>query len=389
MRSFFRFLLVLVLVLAIAWLGLWWYAEGRINTGFHQEEANLRAQGWTISHGPTARSTSPLVARYTVTNLRLTPPQSAGPAVSITVPQASFSVHAGNPATLVIDLPTRWIASLASGPSFTLRFDRIGGRLGFDPGAALTGGTDPVRSWRMAASGIRIDSENTNFTLASVDSVSTDVVRDPAAGADGTALSVREHVRGFALSPIFVTLGNLPFDGKFHAFDLALDLSGPAIGQPNGPVTPNLAPFSGNAAAVLTQSWDELAPILHPWAKAGGHGRYRLHLAVGPLDAKAQGTFGFDSALQPQAKADLTADGISAFLGDLGNDYPALLDPVSHLTAQLSPYLVKGPKGGQRLSVKLALKGGTVSANGQSVGTVPKLVWPQGAQGSGAATGQQ
>lgn len=398
MRRFLQFVLVLVLVLALAWIGLWWYAEGRINAGFRQEEANLRQQGWTVRHGQTVRGTSPLIARFTVADLRLTPPAHGGPPVTITVPHASFSVHAADPATLAIDLPTRWTAALAGGPSFTLRFDRISGRLGFDPGTALGGGGDPLRSWRIEASGVRLDSANTNFTLASADSAAASVRRDPAAGAQATALALRAHLGGFALSPIFVTLGDLPFDGKLKDFDLALDVSGPPIAVPSDTLDIPLGPLSGDeGAAILARSWATLAPLLRPWAEAGGHGRYRLHLALGPLDAHAAGTFGFDSRLQPKARADVTADGISGFLGDLGNDYPALLAPVSHLTASLAPYLVKGPQGGQRLAAKLALAGGTVSANGRAVASVPPLVWPQspssklgsGKQGSGSAAGAQ
>jgi hypothetical protein len=49
MRAVIKFLLGLILVLAIAWVGLWWYAEGRLQNGFEAWADTQATAGWKIS----------------------------------------------------------------------------------------------------------------------------------------------------------------------------------------------------------------------------------------------------------------------------------------------------------------------------------------------------
>lgn len=394
MRRLVRFLLVLLVILAIGWLGGWWYAEGRLELAIEQGTAALKHAGWTVSHGAITRGSSPLTAHVSVTDLRLTPPSTNGPTPTITLPMVDLTVHAAAPFTLDVALPTAWQIALDHGPDLTLHFSTIVNRYVLDPHAVLAHEPNPVRAEAFRATDLRVDTANTNFTLISVASLSGWGTRDPQAGKDGTAFSMHEKLTGLALSPIFATLGNLPFGGKLSELRFDLALSGPPLDMPNDLMAPSghvpsklsasgiagLATDSATAQAL----WHKAGPPLHRWAQAGGHGTFGLGLKVGPLDARDTGSFGFDDKTQPVVKTHLIADGIGATLGTIANHYPSLVDGISKLTAATAPYMKKGPNARQRLAIDLALAGGVLTANGRKAADVPAVVWPPATSGTGA-----
>lgn len=376
MRGVLRFLILLIVVLAIAYVGAWWYVQGRMAMAFRAQEHMLRQAGWTVSHGATARGSSPLAATYSVTDLTLSPPDRGLPTPKITLPSFVMRAKITSPFTLDIGLPLAWHVAMSQGPAFTLQFTTISDQYHFDPNALLDHAPDPLRSGTLNFTGMRIDSADTNFTLISLASLHTDFTRNPAAGRSDTAFTVHETLTGLALSPIFVTLAHLPFDGKLASLQLGADFSGPQLPPfAQSVLTPQTAGVTTNPDAAIA-AWQQLGPAVHDWAKGGGHGDFTLAVDLGPLKAHTHGSFGFDTTVQPAGKATLVADGVGAFLGDIANAYPAAVGMISALSAQTAPYMSKAPSDAQRLTVNFALAGGVLTANGKKAADVPPLVWP-------------
>jgi hypothetical protein len=366
MRGLFRFLILLIVVLAIAYLGAWWYVQGRMAEAFRAQEQILRQAGWTVSHGATTRGTSPLAATFSVADLAVTPPATGMATPRITLPNIMMRARITAPFTLDVVLPLAWQIEMSQGPAFTLKFATISDHYNFDPNALFNHAPDPLRQADWNFTGMRMDSANTNFTLISVASFAGLLTRNPHADKNSTALTVHETLTGLALSPIFVTLGHLPFDGKLGALGIDAVLSGPQL----APVDAGTMPGDELAA------WQTIGPVIHDWAQAGGHGSFDLMVELGPLNAKTHGNFGFDSSVQPDGKATLVADGVGAFLGDIATAYPAAVGMISVLTAQTAPYMSKGAANAQRLTVDFGLAGGVLTANGKNAATVPPVVWP-------------
>jgi hypothetical protein len=376
MRGFLRFILALLVLLVIAWIGAWWYVQSRMVLGFRHAEAEARAAGWQVSHGEITRGSSPLTARVNIADLSIVPPQAAEAAQpELTLPQAGAHIDAGSPFILHLDLPLRSALALRAGPSFSANFTSIDAAYRINPDAFLNPKRNPFRGGSFTATGFRLDSANTNFTLLSIATLTSQTVIHRSATAGATAFSLREQLGGLALSPIFVTLGHLPFHGQVKSLALSLDLS--------GPVPPDIGAVAQRMRAALRTSGPQhpqaalqaAAPAVKAWAQSGGHGSFGLGLGLGPATAHAAGSFSFDSALQPQGSADVTADRIGEFMADIANAYPATVGPISAITSALQPYLVKSAGGGQQLKVHLADQQQKLTANGNKIADVPKLDW--------------
>lgn len=368
MRGLVRFLVLLIVVVAIVYLGAWWYIQGRMAMAFRAQEQHWRAAGWTMSHGSTQRGRSPLAATYTVDDLKLTPPNQGLQTPRVMLPQMVMAIHPTAPFTLDLGLPLEWHVMLQEGPAFTLHFTRIAARERFSSSALLNHDTNPARATHIAFAGMRLDSANTNFTLLSIASFNLDAWNHPNAGKSATAFRNHVTLAGLALSPIFVTIGHLPFAGKLASLNETLTLSGP---------NPTLPPPTMPKGLVMdpAQAWQIAGPVIHQWVQAGGHGTFTIGLGLGPLIAHTHGQIGFDAKSQPMASAVLTAAGFGEFLGDVANAYPAMVGMVSALTAQTAPYVTR-TAGKQRLIIHFTLANRTLSANGKPVGTVPAINWP-------------
>ncbi|MDD2876767.1 MAG: DUF2125 domain-containing protein [Acidiphilium sp.] len=376
MRGFVRFLVLLLGGLAIAYLGAWWYVQGRLGVAFRAQEQTLRQAGWTISHGATAEGNSPLAATFTVADLTFTPPDQGLPTPKTTLPTLVLKIRPTAPFTLDVGLPLAWRVTTPQGPAFTVQFAAIHDRYNFDPNAVFDHAPDPLRAGMVAFTDMRVDSADTNFTLVSVKSFTADGTRNPQAGTSATAMTMHESLTGLALSPIFVTLGHLPFEGKLAALRLDLDLSGPPLPSlAQTTIAPHPVELVPNSLAGVAV-WQQLGPAIHAWAKAGGHGSYAIALSFGPLDAHEHGQFGFDRAVQPTGKATLTAEGVGEFLGDVANAYPATVNFISNITAQTAPYMAKTPAGIERLTIDFGLANGVLTANGKKAIDVPPITWP-------------
>jgi len=377
MRGVVRFLIALIVILAIAYLGGWWYVQSRMAVAFRHQEQTLRAAGWTISHGDTTRGSSPLAATYTIADLAITPPaQTASPDLprpTITLPYFALKVDLAAPFTLDIGLPLTWRIAMSQGPAFALRFTTIHDDYQLDPNALIHDAPDPLRTGNLGFTGMRLDSADTNFTLISIGAYSATGTTDPTAGTGGTAFTLHQSLKDLALSPIFVTLGHLPFDGKLAALRFDIDLSGPKF--PTRAISPQPgAPLP--KPGTPEQAWQRIGPLVHDWAKAGGHGSFAIALDLGPLKAHDHGRFSFDATPQPQGRMTLVGDGVGEFLGDIASAYPQTVGIISLLTTQSAPYMSKTPNGHQRLTVDFGLANGILTANGKKIAHVPPIVWP-------------
>src|ERR1700684_2246999 len=98
MRGVVKFLLTLILGVALIWLGFWWYAESRLQSGFTDWTSRQTAQGWKISYASVQLGTSLLAAAVTINNLTLIlPPGPSGGSASIALPAVTLRIHALNP----------------------------------------------------------------------------------------------------------------------------------------------------------------------------------------------------------------------------------------------------------------------------------------------------
>jgi hypothetical protein len=392
MRAVLKFLLSLIVVFAIAWVGLWWYAEARMQTGFNNWADDLATQGWKLSYGTITRGTTPVTAKLTLTNLQLTPPPDAqGRTGTISLPAVTLRINALNPLLLYTDLPDRIGLDFGGEVDAVVTFTTIQLTEELDPNVLFNHGNYPYRSGDFSASGIDILASEGSLLVLHLDQATSHYAFDPEAGAGAQALSVDETLDGFAVSPLMTRLLSIPFDGRITHLDLVVNVS--------GPLPPGLPGLAAQLKAVpLSDQADQqklLVPVIHNWAAAGGSGSITLGSIIGPTTMASDAAIKFDQNLQPEGNADLTADHLDAFFAAVTNAYPALQNQVAAIEAQLTNYITATDSGGQTLAVHMTYGGGAVTVNGQKVAPLPAVDWttlenppPPMAQGAGTASGQ-
>ena len=314
MRGVIRFVFSLIIGIAIIWIGFWWYAEHRLQSGFAAWAEQQAADGWKVSYDSLQRGTSPMNAELTINRLSLTPPP--GP----------------NGEVVTISLPY------------------------------------PFRGGDFAASNIQILASS--LLVLHIDSLTSHADVNLMAGANAAAISSLTVLNGLALSPLLTRIGSVPFDGRLAQLSLAATFSGPVPDNLSG-----LADQLDAAPHAPQAQEDLLIPVIHKWAAAGGNGKLALHVLIGPSAIAASGNLAFDANLQPTGTADLSADRLGAFTTALTNAYPALQDDVAQAEAELSPYIGNTPQGGQTLTLHVNYGAGSVTINGQKVAAMPPLDW--------------
>src|SRR5271168_5384863 len=104
MRTVVKLVLAVVVVLVAAWLGLWWYAEGRMQAGITNWAEQMAANGngdVKVSYSSMTRGTSPFAATVTLANLQVTAQTSPVQApFSVTLPSFALRIDAANPLLL-------------------------------------------------------------------------------------------------------------------------------------------------------------------------------------------------------------------------------------------------------------------------------------------------
>jgi hypothetical protein len=369
MRGVIKFLLSLVVGIAIIWIGFWWYAEHRLQSGFAAWTQQQAADGWKVSYDSLQRGTSPMNAELTINRLSLTPPPGPnGEVITIALPSVGLRIAALNPLVFHTDLPNQIAITAGNNIGLLINTGSMALSENLDPDGLFNQHVYPFRGGDFAASNIQILASS--LLVLHIDSLTSHADVNLQAGANAAAISSLTVLNGLALSPLLTRIGSVPFDGKLAQLSLAATFS--------GPVPDNLSGLADqvDAAPHDPQAQEELLiPVIHKWAAAGGNGKLAISLLIGPSTIKAGGNLAFDANLQPTGAADLSADRLGAFTTALTNAYPALQSNVAQAEAVLSPYISNTAQGGQTLSMHVIYGSGSVTINGQKVATMPPLDW--------------
>lgn len=396
MGAVVRSLLGLIVVFVIAWVGLWWYAEGRMQSGFTNWADQLATQGWKLSYGTLTRGTSPLTAQVSLTDLQLTPPPDAqGRTGTITLPTLDERIEALNPLLLHTDLPGRIGVDIGGDVDAAVTFSSIALTEQLDPNVLFKRGQYPYRSGDFKASGIDILASEGSLLVLHLDGISSHFAFNPQAGSGDQALTVTDELDGVAVSPLLTHLLSIPFGGRITRFATTLNMSGPVPAGLTGLAAQLKALPMGDTAGQQKL----LVPVIHDWAAAGGSGNMNLTSVVGPTTISSDAAVKFDQNLQPEGNADLTADHLDQLFAALTNAYPAFQNDVAQVEAELSAYITASGQGGQTLAMHVTYGNGAVNINGQKTAPLPPVNWtalenppPPPAQapgdGSGASAGQ-
>jgi hypothetical protein len=389
MRAIIKFLLSLVLVLVLLWVGLWWYAQGRLQNGFQSWADTQAAAGWKITDSGITRGTSPMHALVTISSLTLTPPADAtGQTGTITLPSLGLRIDALNPLVFHTDLPNKISIAIGQTVDLAVNTSSIALSQNLDPNALFNKAVYPFHGGDFSAGNVDILASQGSLLVLHIDSITSHADLDLGAGAGATAVATNTSFNGLALSPLLTKVAQIPFNGQVSNFSLGVILS--------GPLPPDLTALAAQIRAISPQ--DEAAqakvivPVVRKWASQGGTGSLSIGLTVGPTTAKADAAVKFDANVQPSGTADLSANHLDELTGAITNAYPQVQDTISQAEAQLSPYLTTTSSGGQTLGLNLIYGPPGITINGQKVADMPPVNWdalenpppPAPGDGSGA-----
>ncbi|MBU6426512.1 MAG: DUF2125 domain-containing protein [Rhodospirillales bacterium] len=368
MRGFIKGLAGLIVLVVLAWLGVWLYAEMRLKQLVAAEINRANASGTVqISYDKLTTSDSPLVASVTLAHPSWTSQPAPGTG-QISLRAASIGAHIDlfTPLLLHVDMPQS-IAITTPRASGALTFAVAGITEKLSP-SVWTGNTDnPITGGDARFAGINLLASNGSLQVAQIDSLVLHEALNAKAGPGQTAMSLKEMMNHFQLSPIIARLINLPFNGQIAYLGLSARLSGPLDWQSIANQAATLPPGAAREHFMLQS--------LHQWALAGGSGQGKLTLTLGPSQLKAAGSVKFDSAGQPSGTASLTTNHLDQFTGAIISAYPGLQDWISQFEARFSPYLSTTDTGGQVLTMNTVYGKNGVVINGNKTGDMPPLDW--------------
>jgi hypothetical protein len=371
MRGIVKFLLSLIVGIAIIWVGFWWYAEARLQSGFQGWADQQAAAGWKISYDSLKRGTSLTDAAINITNLSLTPPAgTTGETATFSLPTLALRIDALNPLVFHTDLPSKISMAIGNNIGVVINTGSIALSENLDPNTLFNRAAYPFRGGDLAASNIDILASEGSLLVLHIDSITSHADLNLQATSAGTAVSSQTAFDGIVLSPLLTRIASIPFDGKVTHLAFAGTFSGPV---PDGLM--NLASQIEAVPHDLAAQQQLIIPVIHKWASEGGSGKISLNLGIGPSTAQAAATVKFDANLQPNGTADLTADHLDQFTGAITNAYPQLQSNVVQAEAELTPYLTTTDQGGQSLGMHLTYGPAGVNINGQKVSDMPPTDW--------------
>jgi len=391
MRTILNFVLALVVLLVAAWVGLWWYAQGRMQAGLTSWVAQISTNpDIKASYAGVSRGVSPLAATVTLTNLTFTlqPAASQSP-ITITLPSVTERINAGNPLLVHIDLPSQINFSAARGDA-AVTFGSIDVAEHLDPAALFHSNVQPFSGNDITASDISLLASSGSLQVLHINSLALHGLINRDANSSEAALDATETFNGISLSPLLTRLASVPFNGQVAQFAFSTSLSGPLPANWQG----ILAQINALPAGDLADRRKITFTALHDWAAAGGNGKLSITMQVGPSTLNADAAVQFDANVQPSGTADLTADHLDAFSAAVTASYPQVQDNVNQIEAELSPYLSTTNDAGQVLTIHLIYGNGGVSINGQKVSDMPPVDWdllenpPATAPGDGSGAQQ-
>lgn len=371
MRGVIKFLLTFIIGIALIWLGFWWYAESRLQSGFTAWADQQATRGWKISYDSIHRGSSIFDAAVTINNLSLTlPPGTAGGQTSIGLPSLSLRIHALNPLVFHTDLPNRITINLSNNLGLVWSTASSALAENLDPNQLFNRSADPFRGGDFSASDIDLLASGGSLLVLHIDKISGHSDLDLKAGADHTALASKIAFDGIAVSPLLARIASIPFDGKLAHIDAALRLSGPVPAN-----LPQLLDQMSAQAHNLAAQQRLIMPIAHQWAASGGSGNAAVNSTIGPSSINAGVALKFDSNLQPNGTADLTADHLDQLTAAITNSYPALQADIAQAAAQSSQFLSNTDQGGQTLAMHVVFGPPGIFINGQKTGDLPPFDW--------------
>lgn len=373
MRGLLKFLAALVVVVALAWFGLWWYAQGRMQAGFTNwvNQQNSTNPEIKISFERMTPGSSPLAARLSLVNLRIqAQPDANLPPVTFVLPSFALRIDATNPTLMHFDFPDQ-VNIDASDGNTTVKFGSIAVSEQINPAALFSATAQPFNGMDATADDIDLLAGGGSLLILHADHFMAHAVMNENAGAGQSALRVNEGFDGIAISPLLTKIASIPFDGKINQWTNKLTLSGPVPANWQAAMKQlGSLPAADQAARqklVLREMQD--------WAAHGGHGAFGMQLAIGPSTLKASGTVTFGARTQPAGTAALTADHLNAFATAVVNAYPQTQNQVNQIEATLSPYISANNQSGQTLNLQVAYGAHGVMINGQKIADMPPVNW--------------
>jgi hypothetical protein len=393
MRALIRLLLGVVIIIVIAWFGLWWYAEGRLESGINDWAASAAASGQIkVSYDSMVRGSSPLAATVTVHNLRLTIDNPGVPVpIAITLPVVTLDIDAASPTILTINAGTQLSVAGAKGDA-VITYDAASFVEHLNPQALFAKTAYPITSSELKTSNINVLASSGSLQVLHIDDIDAQGYFDPTASANQTAVSVNEVFQGLSLSPLVTRIAGLPFDGRLAEIAFTLNANGPVPAQ-----WANLqAQLKAIPAADTAARQKLLVTALHDWAAGGGTATSTAKIVLGPTTLNAKANVKFDAKVQPIVAGDAVANHLDAFTQAIGNAYPQLEPQIAQFEAVMSPYLSSNGEDGQVLTLHIDAANGNLNVNGKTIAPMPPVDWnslenppPAGAPGSGGgAPGQ-
>lgn len=371
MRGIVKFLATLIVGIALIWLGFWWYAESRLQSGFTDWADRQAVSGWKISYSSIQRGTSPLNAAITITSLTLDlPPGPAGETAAISLPTVTLRIDALNPLVFHTDLPSKIGLAIGNNVDLVFSTGSIALAENMDPRKLFDRAADPFRGGDFSAGDIDILASAGSLLVLHIDKIASHDTLNPDAGPGDTAIFSKTAFEGLAVSPLLARIASLPFGGRITHLGFSVRLSGPMPAN-----LPDLLDQVGPKTDDLRAQQRLLMPVIHQWAAQGGTGNAAASLILGPSTVHAAGSVKFDANLQPNGTADLIADHLDQFTAALAAAYPALQDDITRAEAQLSPYLTSTAQGGQTLTLHVTYGSPGIFVNGQKTAKMPPFDW--------------
>lgn len=368
MRRLIQWLIGIIILIILAWLGIWLYAEMRLKQLVTAEINHINTTSTQhLTYSKLTTSSSPLVAGITLLNPHLdvildatTPPLTANAA------RIGAYINIWNPLTLHIDMPLKIILGNPTEIGvLTFASANITETL---TSSVLLGNTqNPVAAGDGRFTGIDLLASNGSLPVAHIDSLTTQEVVNAQADKTQTALALTDDIKNLRLSPLFTRMLSLPFNGTISHFSSFVTVSGPLNWEQIAKQSAKLQNDDQRKQFLLQKA--------HEWAQAGGHAQGNLTLWIGPTHLLSDFALGFDSQVQPEGKANITANHIGQFINALVAAYPNLQGWATEAENLFSPYLSTTAQDGQVLAIHLNYGQTGVFVNGRKTEDMPFLDW--------------
>jgi hypothetical protein len=340
-RRLWRFpaiLILLLILLAAGWTGVWYVAAGRVSANLLAWERQQRAQGWTITHGQPRRTGWPMAAGVRLPGIRVSGGAQSMPGGLVWQAEGlTLAVDIRHLGKLYWGVIGRQSLAVAQGPAIPFQATTFAGQVALSPG-------DGARLLQLHAAGLiaAIRAADGTPQPLSVGTLDAAVSGDGAADAAGNALIVAARMTGVGLPPHLLPVLGRSLESL--SFDAAM--SGPV------PATPD--PRAGATA----------------WRNAGGSLALRaLHLADGPLTLSGQGRFQLDAFLRPEGTVALHLAGLHDKVERLVAQGTLTRPEATAILAMLG--LMMRPAGADALDAPVSLRDGLIS-----LGAIPLLRLP-------------